>query len=166
MLLDRAATLTVHELERELDEALSVLRIVRTDELDDVLDRGNGRRGVATLRRLVERRSCETVTRSEAERLFLGLVRSGGLPTPKTQVRVEGYTVDFVWREERVAFEIDGYRFHTSRRAFDRDRRKDQVLKRAGYDPNRVSRDQVKHEPLMVLAHVAGALTRGRPTPP
>ncbi len=59
-----------------------------------------------------------------------------------------------------MVFEIDGYGFHTSRRAFDRDRRKDLVLRQAGYDPNRVSRDQVKYEPMIVLAHVAGALAR------
>lgn len=166
-LLDRAATLTVHEAERELDEALTVLQIVRPHELRDVLERGNGRRGASILRRLIERRSLETVTRSEAERLFLRLVRQAGLPEPETQVRLSGYTVDFLWREERVVFEIDGYRFHTSRRAFDRDRRKDLALKRAHYDPNRVSRDQVKHEPLSVLAYVAAALARaGAPTRP
>lgn len=59
-----------------------------------------------------------------------------------------------------MVFEVDGYRFHTSRSAFDRDRRKDLAIKAAGYDPNRVSRDQVKREPLMVLARVAGALGR------
>ncbi|HZO79090.1 MAG TPA: DUF559 domain-containing protein [Solirubrobacteraceae bacterium] len=75
-------------------------------------------------------------------------------------VRLAGYRVDFLWREQRVVFEIDGYGFHTGRRAFDRDRRKDLVLRQAGYDPNRVSRDQVKYEPMIVLAHVAGALAR------
>ena len=78
----------------------------------------------------------------------------------ETQGRVAGYRVDFLWRKERVVFEIDGYRFHTSRSAFDRDRRKDLALKQALHDPNRVSRDQVKHQPLLVLAHVAAALAR------
>jgi very-short-patch-repair endonuclease len=75
-------------------------------------------------------------------------------------VKLAGYTVDFLWRAERVVFEIDGYTFHTSRSAFDRDRRKDLALKEAGYDPNRVSRDQVKYERLGVLVHVARALAR------
>jgi hypothetical protein len=35
-----------------------------------------------------------------------------------------------------------------------------QLSAQAGYDPNRVSRDQVKYEPMIVLAHVAGALAR------
>ena len=159
-LLDRAVTLTTRGLEREVDEALVVSKIVRPGELDDVLARAAGHRGAATLRRLLERRTHSTITESEAERLFLALVRKAGLPEPETQVWIAGYRVDFLWRQARVVFEIDGYRFHTSRRAFDRDRRKDLALKRAGFDPNRISRDQVKDEPLLVLAHVAAALTR------
>lgn len=159
-LLDRAGALTPLELERELDEALAVKRIVTRDELHDVLERGGGRSGAATLRGLLHRRENDSITQSEAERLFLRLIRASGLPEPVTQVRIAGYTVDFLWPEHRVVFEIDGYRFHTSRRAFDRDRRKDRALKEAGYDPNRVSRDQVKHEPLAVVAQVAAALAR------
>jgi very-short-patch-repair endonuclease len=75
-------------------------------------------------------------------------------------VRLAGYRADFLWRVERVVFEIDGYDFHTSRRALDRDRRKDLALKQGRFDPNRVSRDQVKYEPYLVLAHIAGALAR------
>ena len=159
-LLDRAATLTTHDLEREVDEALIVLQIARPGELADVVARSTGHRGAPILGRLLERRTHETITQSEAEKLFLALIRNAGLPEPESQVRIAGFRVDFLWREERVVFEIDGYRFHTSRRAFDRDRRKDLALKQALYDPNHVSRDQVKHEPLIVLAHVAGALAR------
>lgn len=159
-LLDQAVTLTSRELERELDEALNVVRIVTPAELEDVLARTERRPGVPLLRRLLAARTTATITQSEAERGFLRLMRTGGLPEPETQVKLKGFTVDFLWPQQRVVFEIDGYRFHTSRSAFDRDRRKDQTLKAAGFDPNRVSRDQVKHEPLVVLAHAAGALAR------
>ncbi len=159
-LLDEAASVGSRQLERELDEALNVLRIVRLAELEDVLARAHGRRGAAFLRRLLTARATEAITQSEAERAFLHLVRRAGLPVPETQVKLEGFTVDFLWPRQRVVFEVDGYRFHTSRSAFDRDRRKDQVLKGAGFDPNRVSRDQVMHAPLMVIAQVGGALGR------
>jgi very-short-patch-repair endonuclease len=161
-LLDRGAQLTTHDLERELDEALSISRIVRREELEDVLARTSGHHGGPVLTRLLGGRTHETITQSEAERLFLKLVRDAGLPEPETQVRIAGYRVDFLWRKERVVFEIDGFRFHTSRRNFDRDRSKDLALKEAGYDPNRISRDQVKHEPFRVLAHVVRALDRAR----
>ncbi len=160
MLLDRAATMTAREFERELDEALVVLRIVRPGELSDIVARTRGHPGWGTLRRLLGRRLHETITQSEAERLFLALVREAGLPEPETQVKLAGYRVDFLWRRERVVFEIDGYRFHSSRSSFDRDRRKDLALKQAGYDPNRVSRDQVKYEPLAVISYLSGALAR------
>ena len=160
--LDRAATLTVNEFERELDEGLMVSRIVRLGELDEVLARSAGHHGAATLRKLLERRTLDTIPQSAAEWPFLALIRKAGLPEPETQVGLAGYRVDFLWRRERVVFEIDGYRFHASRRAFDRDRRKDMVLKQARCDANRVSRDKVTYEPLVVLAHVAGALARAR----
>ncbi len=159
-LLDEAATATAGELERQLDEALQVLRIVRPRELRDVVARAKGRPGAPLLARLLVARTPDTITQSEAERMFLRLVREAGLPEPETQKRISGFTADFLWRPQRVVFEIDGYLFHTSRSAFDRDRRKDLALKAAGFDPNRVSRDQVKNEPLVVLAHVAGALAR------
>lgn len=159
-LLDLASYATARELERALDEALVVRRIVPPEELDDVAERARGRRGTGLFRQLVADRGGTTITHSEAERRFLQLMRAAALPEPKTQVRVAGFTVDFFWPEQRVAFEVDGFRFHTSRSSFDRDRRKDAALKAAGVDPNRVSRDQVKYQSPMVVAHVAAALAR------
>jgi very-short-patch-repair endonuclease len=159
-LLDLAERLRIRDLERALDEALVVLEIVSPAELRAAVKRASGRAGASVLAKLLDRRRSGAITQSKAERRFLELVRAAGLPEPKTQVRIAGFTVDFFWPEQRVAFEIDGYRYHTSRRAFDRDRRKDAAVKAVDVDPNRVSRDQVIHEPLAVLAYVAGALAR------
>jgi very-short-patch-repair endonuclease len=158
-LLDLAGCLDRRSLERALDEALTVRRIVTRAQILDVCDRAGGHAGASGLRSLAARRNT-AITHSEAERRCLELIREAGLPEPRTQVRVAGYTVDLFWPDHRVAFEIDGFRFHTSRSAFDRDRRKDLALKAAGVDPNRVSRDQVVHEPLMTVASIAAALTR------
>jgi very-short-patch-repair endonuclease len=159
-LLDFAAVATTREVERALDEALVVLKLVTKEQLADVIERVRNHPGAPVLKRLLETRGPATITQSEAEELFLGLVRQAGLPAPQCQVQIAGYTVDFYWPEHRVAFEIDGYLFHTSRRSFDRDRSKDAAVKAADVDPNRVSRDQVKHEPLKVATYVAAALTR------
>jgi very-short-patch-repair endonuclease len=67
-----------------------------------------------------------------------------------------------LWREQRVVFEIDGYGAHRSRAKFNRDRRKDAVLKADGWDPNRLSNDQLESEPYAAVAYVAQALARGR----
>ncbi len=158
-LLDRAGQASTRELERELDEAMVILKIVTPAQLRAALERAPRRKGAPILAELLNRRG-STITRSEAEESFLKLIRKARLPAPRTQVKIGGFTVDFFWPAHRVAFEIDGFRFHTSHRAFDRDRHKDAALKAAGVDPNRVSRDQVKYEPLAVIAYVASALAR------
>lgn len=106
------------------------------------------------------RPSDSSITHSEAERKCLELIREARLPEPKTQVRIAGYTVDLLWPDLRVVFEIDGYNFHMSRFAFDRDRRKDAALKAAGYDPNRLSRDQVTFEPYVAVVAISAAIAR------
>jgi very-short-patch-repair endonuclease len=158
-LLDLAAFLDSRSLQRALDEALVVKKIVSRTEIEHLLARSRGRAGAAALRALMARRRF-AITHSKAERRCLELIREAGLPEPRTQVRIGAYTVDLLWPEHRVVFEIDGYRFHTSRFAFDRDRRKDTALKAAAYDPNRVSRDQVLFEPFAVIAAIAAALAR------
>jgi very-short-patch-repair endonuclease len=103
------------------------------------------------------------ITRSEAERLFLALVRRAGLPTPLTNVRVAGHEVDFHWPDHDLVVEVDGYAFHSTRRAFERDRRRDADLRRAGCAVQRVSYAQITREPLLLVADlVAGLLSRWR----
>lgn len=161
-LLDLASSLDTRALERVLDEALIVRRIVRLAELRDIVGRANGHRGTGPLKQMLERRRRPSITHSEAERRCLELIRAAGLPEPQTQVRIGGYTVDLLWPVERVVFEIDGYAFHTSRSAFDRDRRKDIALKAVGHDANRLSRDQVMKEPYVTIAAIATAVARAR----
>lgn len=161
-LLDLAGILTPRDLERALDEALVILRIVRSAEIRNVLARANGRREASMLRRLLDQRTNSRITHSEAERRCLELIRSARLPLPETQVEIAGYKVDLLWPTHQVVFEIDGFTYHRSRSAFDRDRRKDLALKAAGLDPNRVSRDQVVFEPAATIAAIAGALARSQ----
>ncbi len=93
---------------------------------------------------------------------MLELVRTAGLPEPLVNRDVAGYTVDFVWPGSRLVVEVDGYRYHGHRAAFERDRRKDMALLAAGYRVIRVTWRQLCHEPLFVAAMLAGALTDGR----
>ena len=159
-LLDLSARLDRRSLERALDEALVVRKLVSRSQVHEVLGRANGHAGASVLRALMARRGTSSVTHSQAERRCLELIRKAGLPEPRTQLRIAGYTVDLVWPEQRVVFEIDGYSFHTSRFAFDRDRRKDAALKAAGYDPNRLTRDQVMSAPYLAIAAISAALER------
>lgn len=71
-------------------------------------------------------------TRSKAEDLFLALVRRARVHEPEANVSIGGYEVDFYWPRERLALEMDGRAFHTSRRDFERDRRRDADLATRG----------------------------------
>jgi very-short-patch-repair endonuclease len=156
-LVDIARELTDRELERALDETL-VGRLARLAEVRNALDRLRARPRASSLRGLLDARLDSSLTRSQLEELFLELIRKAALPEPKVNCRLHGFTVDFYWPEHRVAFETDGYRFHSTRSAFERDRRKDRILKQAGVDMNRVTHAQITGEPFVVVAHVAQRL--------
>jgi very-short-patch-repair endonuclease len=164
-LLDEADDRTPRQLELEFDRAI-VSRIMRTDDLAELLGRTRGRRGSAPLRALLERQHGTTRTRSGAEELFLDLVRQARLPPPQTNVKVAGYEVDFLWPEQNLIVEVDGYCFHSTHRVFHRDHRKDADLRTAGFHVIRVSFEQLERQPFAVIADVTRGLTDRRPATP
>jgi very-short-patch-repair endonuclease len=66
--------------------------------------------------------------------------------------------IDFLWREHGLAVEVDGYQYHSTRPRFESDRRKDAYLQSVGIRPLRVTREQLKHEPEVVLVRLVRAL--------
>lgn len=110
---------------------------------------------------LVEGRSARAgVTRSEAERRLLALLRSAGLPPTATNTRIAGQEVDVLYAEARLVVEMDGYAFHRTRAAFERDRRRDADLAAAGFRVVRVTWRALTTEPEALIARLAGALAR------
>jgi very-short-patch-repair endonuclease len=158
-LLDLAEVANARDLERAVDEALTQ-RLTTDAALVAVVERRRGHRGTGRLRGLLARRGEPTLTRSEAEERFLALVREAGLPTPEVNTHVGAYLVDFVWRDCRLVAEVDGYRFHSSRSAFERDRRRDADLNAAGFRVIRITWRQLVEEPIAVVARLARALAR------
>jgi very-short-patch-repair endonuclease len=156
-LLDLAEFVTQRELERALDEAL-VSRLVRRGQISELLTRARGRPGRAFLRALLARQTGPTRTRSEAEERFLAVIRSAQLPEPEVNVRIQGYEVDFLWRAQRLVVEIDGFKFHSSRVGFERDRGKDARLQAAGLMTMRVTWIQIEEESSAVIARLAQTL--------
>ena len=117
------------------------------------------------LRVVIERESGPAFTRSEAERRLLKLIRNARLPPPRCNVRAAGHEVDFLWPEQKVVVEIDGYAFHRSRTAFETDRRRDADLQVAGYVVLRITWRRLADEPEAVIAQIASALVpRSRPS--
>lgn len=91
-------------------------------------------------------------TRSPLEDAFLRLVRSNRLPLPSTNVLVEGFEVDAVWRAQRVAVELDGWTDHQTRRAFEKDRERDAALTAAGWRVVRFTYRQLTRRPDLVIS--------------
>jgi very-short-patch-repair endonuclease len=132
-------------------------RMLSERDLAAALERAPRRRGVSEVRALlaIERRG---FTRSEAERLLRTLCREAQLPQPLCNVRVGGVEVDFLWPTERLIVEVDGYRYHAHRAAFERDRLRDARLVTAGFRVIRITWRQLTERPLVVVATIAAAL--------
>jgi hypothetical protein len=121
-----------------------------------------GHRGAANLARaLSEHYAGTTLTRSELEERFLALCAAHGLPAPAVNAHVGTLEVDFLFPHERVVV-TDGFRFHGHRAAFERDRRRDAGITRAGDRTLRFTHRQIANEPGAVAATVAAALAQHR----
>jgi very-short-patch-repair endonuclease len=97
-------------------------------------------------------------TRSDLERDFLRLCRRFGIPAPEVNVKVGRWTVDFLWRKERVAVETDFFGYHHGRIAFQDDHARDLHLRRHGFAVHRFSEDQVNNQPAEIVADLRDAL--------
>lgn len=90
--------------------------------------------------------------RSELEERTLALCRRANLPSPAVNADVAGasgrrYTVDFHWPAQRVVLETDGYAYHRTPSAIERDRRKEADLVTAGERVLRSTWQAVEREP-------------------
>ena len=68
----------------------------------------------------------------ELERGFLELLREAGLPSPQTNRPAGGRRVDCRWPEQRLTVELDSYRYHHSRHAWEQDRRREREARARG----------------------------------
>jgi very-short-patch-repair endonuclease len=145
-------------IDRLLNEA-RVLELVTDGALTAAMARCPGRKGTGPLRRLLSDRYERGYSRSDAERRLRRLIKAGGLDPPTYNTYVLTFQVDAVWPQQRVVVEVDGYRFHGHREAFERDRKRDQTLIGAGYLVVRTTWRQLVQEPMAVAVAIAKALT-------
>jgi len=128
---------------------------------------GRGRHGSAALRQALEAHMPELArTYSVLEQRFLELCERSGIELPEVNVHVEGMLVDTVWREERVAVELDGHAAHALRARIENDRRRELVLRAAGFLVLRYTWQQVTLQPDRVVADLRASLARGRTVSP
>jgi hypothetical protein len=131
-------------------------------EMDELISRSKGFRGVARLRTALEIHRPTAFTRSGLERRFLELVRRVGLPSPSMNLFVEGYELDAYWPDERFAVELDTYDYHGGPIAFEADRVRQESLKLVGIEMVRVTGTRIDREPSAVAKRLRRLLTRRR----
>ena len=155
---DLAAESSIEELRRALAQA-DYRRLLNIDEVSAAC--GQGCHGTARLQAALERHEPRiAMTRSELERRFLKECEAAGIALPEVNVVVEGWTVDALWRAERVVVELDGRDNHSSPGQIERDRRKELQLRAAGYVVVRYTWAQVALEPQVVMADLRAILSR------
>ena len=154
-LVDLAAT-RHPRLEVAVAEA-QVLRLVAPADVEASIARATDPRGVPELRRCLADIG-RGPTRNELERAMLRLVAEAGLPRPLVNSRIGRYVVDFLWPEERVIVETDGWAAHGHRRAFEADRARDADLHARGYVVVRFTWRQIREARLLVATRIARVL--------
>jgi len=162
-LLDLAEAVPRRQLDAAVEQA-EVLGLLDLRAIEEVLAGAPGHRGSGSLRATIAAGVEPALTASELEERFLAIAREAGLPRPEVNAWLaaggDHLKVDFLWRSARLVVETDGHAFHGHRRAFERDRRRDQRLMLAGYQVVRCSWRQVAEEPGRLLDTISTLLGR------
>jgi Protein of unknown function (DUF559)/Transcriptional regulator, AbiEi antitoxin len=124
-----------------------------------------GRRGCARLRAALDRHLPELAgTLSPLEDDFLLFCQARGFPIPEPNALIAGFHVDAVFREARLAVELDGRDVHGQPAAVIRDRRREMAIRGAGYRIVRYSDEQINRRGDATAADLS-ALLRLATTP-
>ena len=159
-LLDYAEIATGRQVERACEQA-ERLRIYDQTAIDRALVRHPGRRGAKRLFSVTAAfRPGTTPTRNELEEAMLAICDGAGVPRPRVNAWIPfpeggGAEVDFLWREQRLVVEVDGYETHGTRRAFEHDRARDRRLKLLRYEVIRFTWRDVMLRPDRVARELA-----------
>jgi very-short-patch-repair endonuclease len=146
-----------------IDEALRT-GAARLVDVERALAMTPARPGNAVRRQLLDDSRDEPW--SPAERRFHRLLRAAGLTGWRTNVRVHGdgwrHYIDVAFQSDRLAAEVDGREHHIDAVAFERDRRRQNRLVRAGWDVLRFTPTMIDSAPEEVVDTIQGTLARIR----
>jgi very-short-patch-repair endonuclease len=154
-LVDMAADLGVAKLARACHEA-GVRYRTTPAEVEAVLVGRPTSPGAGKLRPIM--RGEVRVTLSPLESRFLERLRDARLPLPVTNRVVGGRRVDCRWPEQRLTVELDSYRYHSSRHAWEQDRRREREARDRGDEFRRYTRDEVFEDPWLMLTELRALL--------
>jgi very-short-patch-repair endonuclease len=94
------------------------------------------------------------ITLSELERAFLRLLASERLPLPVANKVAHSRYVDCRWPEHRLTVELDSYRYHRTRHAWEQDRRRERLARAAGDEFRRYTNNDVTQDQTLMLAEL------------
>jgi hypothetical protein len=154
-LVDLSSLLSLDALARACHEA-GVKYGTTPRHIEAVLARRPNSPGAGKLRRVMW--GDVPVALSELERRFHQLLEQAGLPLPQTNRPAGGRRVDCRWPEARLTVELDGYRYHSSRHAWEQDRRREREAYLRGDAFRRYTHDDVIEHPQLMLAELTGLL--------
>lgn len=137
-----------------MDTALQ--RHVELTKLWDAHLRNKGRHGSPAARILLL--AAEDGARSQAERLFVKLLRGNKITGWKANFPVAGYKVDVVFPAAKLAIEVDGWAYHSSADDFENDRKRQNAISLLGYQILRFTWLDLTEYPDRVLAEIRNAL--------
>jgi len=150
-LVDLACVLSERLLARACHEA-EVRYDVTPAQVEEVLERLPTRRGVGALRRILH--GDLPVTISTLEDRFLAVLAQEDLPMPETNRPAGGHRVDCRWPDLRVTVELDGYRYHGTRHAWEIDRRREREAYARGDQFRRYTWGDVFEDPQLMAAEL------------
>jgi very-short-patch-repair endonuclease len=156
-LVDLAAELDEEDLARAVHEA-EVQHRTRPALIEAVLARRTTAPGAAKLKEVL--RGNVRVTLSKLESRFLARLKAAGLPLPLTNKPAGSKRVDCRWPEKRLTIELDSYRYHHSRHAWEQDRRREREAHARGDDFRRYTYDDVFKAPQAMLGELSRVLRR------
>jgi very-short-patch-repair endonuclease len=150
-LTDLAAHLPLDALARALHEA-GVKFKTTPAQVEAVLQRRPGCPGAPNLRKIIH--GDAPITLSALEKRFLERLKHARLPLPSTNRRAGSHYVDCRWPTHRLTVELDSYRFHSSRHAWEQDRRRDREARARGDELRRYTYADVFEQPDPMLAEL------------
>jgi hypothetical protein len=158
-ILDLAWKLQPQRLPRVIERA-EELKLFDLDALVAVTDRNKGHHGARRLHEALASHRPAPWARSEFERQFVAAALAAGLPQPATGWNEVGLELDVYWPEAAFAVELDSWKTHGTRGAFERDRERDEKLALAGIATVRVTEARFRAHREEVLRMVATLLGR------
>jgi very-short-patch-repair endonuclease len=163
-LVDLAGILQRLSLQQIIEQA-SVLGVLDIPEIDRVLATSRPRRGSPQLLAILEdwrRYKPGALIRSRMEAKLLPLLTRRALPIPECNAKLrigrETFEIDFLWRDQRVALETDGGRFHDNPAAAARDSHRNHALSSAGLLIPRLGWEDLRDRPEAAMAEIAHLL--------